>query len=73
MIDKDFYHGSHCLFHRAAASGRFFFILPFGGLFAPDFALTKGVHAPHEVMITPMEGLAISAKPRVLLFCEGSD
>ena len=51
----------------------FFVILPFGGLFAPDFALIGGVHVPHEVILTPMEGIALSAKPRVFLFCEGSD
>ena len=73
MIAKDINHGSHGLFPHAVATGRFLVILPLNGLFAPDLALIRGVHAPHEVMLTPMEGLAISAKPRVLLFCEGSD
>ena len=75
MIAKDVDHGSHGMFPgaAAAAAGRFLVIIPFGGLFAPDFALIGGVHAPYDVMLTPMEGLALSAKPRVLLFCEGSD
>ena len=73
MIAKDVDHGSHGLFPCDTAAGRFLVILPFGGLFDPDFALIGGVHAPHEVMLKQTEGLALSAKPRVLIFREGSD
>ena len=73
MIAKYVDHGSHGLFPRAVASGRFLVILPLNSLFAPNLALLRGVHAPHEVMITPMKGLGLSAKPRVLLLREGSD
>ena len=72
MIAKDIDHGSHGLFPRAVATGRFLVILPLNGLFAPDLALLGGVHAPHEVMLTPMKRLALSAKPRVFLLCECS-
>ena len=72
MIAKDVDHGSHGLFPRAVAAGRFLVILPLNGLFAPDLALLGGVHAPHEVMLTPMKSLALSAKPRVFLIREGS-
>ena len=73
MIAKYVDHSSHGVFPRAASAGRFPVILPFRGLFAPYFALIGGVKAPHEVMLTPMEGLALSVKPRVFLFLEGSD
>ena len=73
MIAEDVDHGSHGLLPCAAAAGMFLVILPFVGLFAPNFALIGGVHAPHEVMLTPTEGLAISAKPRVFLLRKGSD
>ena len=73
MIDEDVNHGSHGLFPCAAAAVRLLVILPFGGLFAPNFTLTGGVLEPHEVMLTQMEGIAPSAKPRVLFFREGSD
>ena len=73
MIAKDVDHGSRGLFPRASIAGRFLVILPFGGLFDPNFAMIRGVHAPHEMMLTPMEGLVLSFKPRVLLFREGSD
>ena len=73
MIDKDADHGSHGLFPIDTAAGRFLVILPVSGLFVPNFALIGGVHAPHEVMLTQIEGLADSAKPRVFLFCEGYD
>ena len=68
MIAEDVDHGSHGLFPRAAAAGIFLVILPVIGLFVPDFALIGGVYAPHEVILTPMESLAISAKPGVFLF-----
>ena len=51
----------------------FLVILPFNGLFAPNLALIGGVHAPYEVMLTPMKGIALSDKPRVFLLSEGSD
>ena len=54
MIAKDVDHGSHGLFPRVAAAGRFLVILPVRGLGLPNFALIGGVHAPHEVMLTPM-------------------
>ena len=73
MIAEDVNHGSQGMFPHAAAAGRFLVILPFGGLFPPEFALIGGMHAPHEVMLTQIEGLADSAKPRVFLFCEGYD
>ena len=72
MIAKGINHGSHGLFPRAVATGRFLVILPLNGLFAPDFALLGGVHTPHEVMLTPMKRLALSAKPRVFLLRECS-
>ena len=73
MIPRDVNHGSHGLFPRAVAAGRFLVILPLNSLFAPNLALLGGVHAPHEVMLTPMKGLALSDKPMVFLLCEGSD
>ena len=72
MISEDVYHGSHGLFPRDAVAGRFLVIFPVSGLFVPDFALIGGVHVPHEMMLTPTERLALSAKPGVFLFCEGS-
>ena len=73
MIAKDVDHGSHDMFPRDVSAGRFLLILPFSGLFATDFALIGGMHAPHEVMLTPMEGLVLSAKLRLFLFHEGYD
>ena len=73
MIARDVNHGSHGLFPRSVSAGRFLVILPFDGLFDPNLALIGGVHAPHEVILTPMKGLALSDKPRVFLLCEGSD
>ena len=73
MISEDVDHGSRGLFPRASIPGRFLVILLFGGLFDPNFAIIRGVHAPHEVMLKQTEGLALSAKPRVLIFREGSD
>ena len=72
MIAKDIDHDSHGLFPRAVAAGRFLVIIPLNGLFAPDLALLGGVHAPHEVMLTTMKRLALSAKPRVFLLRECS-
>ena len=72
MIAEDVDHGIHCMFPRAAAAARFLVIIPFGGLFAPEFSLIRGVHTPHEVMLTPMKRLALSAKPRVFLLRECS-
>ena len=71
MISKYVNHGSHGIFPRADAAGSFLVILPVSGLFIPDFSLIRGVHAPHKVMLTPMERLASSAKHGMLLFCEG--
>ena len=68
MIAKDVNHGSHGLFTHAAATGRFIVIHPVSGMFVTDFAIIGGVHAPHEMMFTPMERLALSDKPGVLLF-----
>ena len=73
MIVKDVDHGSHGLFPHAADTGRFLVNIPFVSLFAPDFALIRGVQVPHQLMLTPTEGLALGAKPRFFLFCEGSD
>ena len=72
MIAKDVDHGSHDLFPCAVACGKFLVILPLNGLFALNLALLGGVHAPHEVMLTPMKGLALGAKSRVFLLREGS-
>ena len=72
MISEDINHGSHGLFPRAVTTGRFLVILPLNGLFAPDLALLRGVHTPHEVMLTPMKRLALSEKPRVFLLRECS-
>ena len=47
-------------------------IQPVSGMFVPDFAIIGVVHAPHEIILAPMERLAFSAKPRVFLFYEGS-
>ena len=44
----------------------------FSGLFVPEFSLIGGVHAQYEMVLAPMEKLALVAKPGVLLFCEGS-
>ena len=73
MIAKYVDRGSHGLFPRAVATGRFLVIIPLNSLFAPNLAPLRGVHASHEVMLKPMTGLALSAKPRVFLHCEGSD
>ena len=72
MIAKDIDHGSHSLFPRVVAAGRFLVILPLNSLFTPDLALLGGVNAAHEVMLTPIKRLALSAKPRVFLLRECS-
>ena len=72
MIAKDVNRGRHGLFPRAASAGGFLVIQPVSGMFVPDFAIIGVVHAPHEIILAPMERLAFSAKPRVFLFCEGS-
>ena len=68
MIAKDIDHGSHGLFPRAVAAGRFLVILLFSGLFDPDFALIGGVHAPHEVVLKPMKRLPKSLISAPLYF-----
>ena len=70
MISKDVDHGRHGLFPRAASAGRFIVILPVSGLFLPDFSLIGGVHAPHKMVLAPMERLSLSEKPGVLIFCD---
>ena len=72
MIAKDVNHGSHGMFPRAVAAGRFLVILPLNGLFDPNLALLGGVHAPHEVMLTLMKRLSLSDTPRVFLLCKCS-
>ena len=72
MIAKDVDHGSHGLFPLVASSGWFPVGLPFSGLFVPNLALIVSVHTPHNMVLAPMERLALSAKPWVFIFCEGS-
>ena len=68
MISKNINNGSHGLFPSAAAAGSFLVIHLVSGLFVPDFALIRGVHKLHEMVLTLMERLALSAKPGVFLF-----
>ena len=72
MISKDVDHGSHGLLPRDDAAGRFLVIHPFSNLFVPEFALIGGVHAPHEMVLAPMEMIALTEKSGVFPFCEGS-
>ena len=46
--------------------------LPVRGMFAPYLSQVGGVHAPHKMMLLPMEMLDVSDKPGLLLFNEGS-
>ena len=43
-------------------------IRPASSLFVPDFSLIRGVYAPHEMLLAPMERLALSAKPGCSFF-----
>ena len=72
MIAEDVNHGSHGLFPLADAAGRFLMSLLVSDLFVTDFSLIGGVHTPHNMVLAPMERLALSAKPWVFIFCEGS-
>ena len=54
MIAEDVDYVIHGLFPPAAAAGGFLVILPVRGLFVTYFSLIGGLHAPHEVMLTPM-------------------
>ena len=72
MISKNINNGSHGLFPSAAAAGSFLVIHLVSGLFVPDFALIRGVHKLNEMVLTLMERLALSAKPGVFNFFEGS-
>ena len=72
MIVEDVDHGSHGLLHLADDAGWCPASLLVRGLFVPDLALVGGVHAPHKMVLAPTERLALSVKPGVFLFCEGS-
>ena len=47
-------------------------IIPVSGLYVTNFVLLGGVYTLHKMVLAPTGSLAISAKPRVFLFREGS-
>ena len=69
MIAKYSDHGIHGLFPCDVSSGWFPVSLAVSGLFFTDLTMVGGVHAPHNMVLAPMERLALSAKTGVLFFC----
>ena len=71
MVVEDVDHGSHGLLPHDTVAGRFTVGLAVGGLFVANLALVGGVHAPHKMVLAPMEGISLSSKPGVFILREG--